>query len=289
MPAAIALCVLGLASGAALAQAAADEAIAAQPKVFALVAAVGGQFNSVTEMQSTGSHLSPYRRSTSDVENDALNRIVLHSLDQAVAAIDRDSKRVYLSLPAAQMNGVAPSDLESVAIGNVVAALQKIPQREQWSRIVVATPAYRGLGLRGLPGKLQGFGLFREPLCHGCGVSFDGNPAFGLWPGSVDATSFDDETIRAKTYIAPFSYIEVWVLDPKTLAVLDRQERFESQKLAEPDYKPDVPHLDQYLARRMSSLIELSISDAVMHSELNTRKGTVEVGEPKVVDPVDKK
>ena len=41
-----------------------------------------------------------------------------------------------------------------------------------------------------------------------------------------------------------------------------------------------------YVADRISSLIELSVGGAVMRSELN-RTGKVEVGEPKVVNPDD--
>jgi hypothetical protein len=44
----------------------------------------------------------------------------------------------------------------------------------------------------------------------------------------------------------------------------------------------------KYVAGRISSLIELSVGGAVMHSELN-RRGKVEVGEPKVVNPDDAK
>jgi hypothetical protein len=84
----------------------------------------------------------------------------------------------------------------------------------------------------------------------------------------------------------PFSYLELWILDPKTLAVLDKQERFDSQKLAEPAYKPPLADMGQYLLRRMVGLIDLSVSQAVTHSELNTRQGTVEVGEPTIVDPI---
>jgi hypothetical protein len=107
----------------------------------------------------------------------------------------------------------------------------------------------------------------------------------------VDAITSEDKSIRARTYIAPFSYIEVWILDPKSLAILDKQRGFDSQKLGEPRYKPlDLSQsvAQKYVAGRISSLIELSVGEAVMHSELN-RRGKVEVGEPKVVNPDDAK
>jgi hypothetical protein len=147
---------------------------------------------------------------------------------------------------------------------------------------VVATPAYRALELHGLAGKLQGFGLFFEPLCHGCNPSADGD---AVMPGDVEALTSDGDTIRARNYVAPYSYIDVWILDAKTLAILDKQERFDSQKLAEPRYKPLPANAEQYLFGRMASLIDSSVSEAVTHSELNSRQGRVEVGEPIVVDP----
>jgi len=42
------------------------------------------------------------------------------------------------------------------------------------------------------------------------------------------------------------------------------------------------------LAGRIVSLIELSIGEAVMHSELNARRGKVETGEVREVKPDDK-
>jgi len=57
----------------------------------------------VSEVQSTGSHLSPYGRTTSKAQGDALNTIVLHSLDKAIANIDPDSKRIYLALSSVKM------------------------------------------------------------------------------------------------------------------------------------------------------------------------------------------
>ena len=136
--------------------------------VYALVAAVGEQFSVVSEVQSTGSHLSPYRRRTIEVPN-ILNRLALHGLDKAIANMDPDSKRIYMALPAAQMAGVAPSAREGVAISKIVSELEKMSQRLEWDRIVIATPAYQALELSGLASKLQGFGLFSQPLCQaGC-------------------------------------------------------------------------------------------------------------------------
>jgi hypothetical protein len=277
--AALVFCLVSAVADLAYSQAATPAADSVNPRVFALVAAVGQKFDVTTEVQRTGSHLTPYRHTSSGVQKDVLNRIALNGLDKAVAAIDPDSKRIYLTLSATQMDGVEPSQRENVAIGAVVAALEKMPQRLEWDRIVVATPAYRRLELQGLAGRLQGFGLFLEPLCQGCDLTGS------MRPNGAEALTSDGETIEANTYVAPFSYIDVWILDPKTLAVLDKQERFDSQKLAEPKYRQFNGDVQKYLVGRLSILIEHSIGEAVAHSEINDRHGRVEVGEPKVVDP----
>jgi hypothetical protein len=87
--AAIGFCLINVATGPAYGQAATEPATSAKPRVYALVAAVGKQFSFVSEVQSTGSRLSPYRRGSVEVPN-ILNRFALHGLDKAIANIDPD-------------------------------------------------------------------------------------------------------------------------------------------------------------------------------------------------------
>ena len=273
---------------------ASDTIAPAPPRVYALVAAISEQFSVVQAVSTTGTHLSPYRRSTAEVPNNILNRFALHSLNKAIAAIEPDSTRIYLSLPPAQMDGVPASKRDSVAIAAVVAALEKMPQRLEWDRIVVVTPAYRALDQGGLPSKLQGFGIFDEPRCQaGCFPSMRTSGSDSEPPDGVDAVTSEDRNIKARTYLAPFSYITVWVLDPKTLAVLDKQLSFESQKLAEPTYKPALDlskdDVQEYLFRRVANLIEISVDEAVMHSEINLRRGIVTVSPVREVSPDEEK
>jgi hypothetical protein len=281
-----------LMAGQAYAEGASESVKRGEPRVYALIAAVGEEFTVVSDVMVTGSHLPNYRRRTSEVQNNILNRIALNGLDSAIASIDPASKRIYMSLVAVPMDRVAPSKRDEVAIGAVVAELKKMPDRAQWERIVVATPAYRALDVDGMPSRLQGFGVFSERLCKaGCANPLGGIPR-ELAPeplDGVDAVTMDDEKIKARTFLAPFSYIAVWVLDPKTLAVLDKQQGFDNQKLAERHHKPalDLSQIDaqQYLVGRIVTLINTSIGAAVMNSELNERRGKVEVGEPELVDP----
>lgn len=268
--------------------------VATSPKLYALVAAMGDQVSFVSEVSRTGTHLSPYRRQTDQIPHDVLNRLALHGLDQAIARVDPSSKRVYMEVPALAMDGIAPADRETVLIAQIKHALEGAPQRAEWDRIVVATPVYRALELNGLSGKLQGFGLFAETQCQaGCGgfdrlsqlKALDQEP-----PDGVDAITSEDKAIKARTFLAPFSYIAVWVIDPKTLEVLDRQESLDNQKLAQPLNKPldfSSGEGQKYIAMRVAELIDFSISEAVMNSEVSTRRGIVEHGPVKEVKPDD--
>jgi hypothetical protein len=169
-----------------------------------------------------------------------------------------------------------------------------LPQRLEWDRIVVATPAYRALEQSGVASKLQGFGIFSEPLCQaGCpGLSrTDARALDSEPPDGVEAVTSEDKAIKARTYFAPFSFITVWILNPKTLMVLDKQQGFDHQKLAEPRDKPplDLSKNDaqKYVAARIASLIEASVGEAVRRSEVNGKHGEVEVGDVKEVTPAD--
>jgi hypothetical protein len=47
--------------------------------------------------------------------------------------------------------------------------------------------------------------------------------------------------------------------------------------------------VQKYLASRFVNLLELSIGEAVMHSEVNLLRGKVDVGPVKLVEPDDAK
>ena len=183
------------------------------------------------------------------------------------------------------------------AIAKVVSALEKVPERKDWDRIVVATPAYKTLAADGMASKLSGMGIFSEPMCQaGCAPRLTTDDTRGLDmepPNGVDTVTSEDKPLKARTYLAPYSYITVWVLDPTTLEVLDKEQGFDNQKLAEPAYKPaldpEQPSTQQYLNRRLATLISSSIGEAVLRSSVNEKRGTVEVGDVKIVKPEDAK
>jgi hypothetical protein len=276
--------VLLLTSGLAIGQGTTGPVAPAKPRVYALVAAVGSSFHFVRETRSTGSHLDPYRRSAVEAPDNVLNRIVLHGLDKEIGLNHPESRRVYLAMSAAPMAGVASSQRDNVAIARVVAELEKMPQRLEWDRIVVATPAYKLFEVNGVASKLQGFGISIHPFEDGLWNFFNNRPFDDSLNGE-DVVTPDGTTRRTRVYLAPYSYIAIWILDPKTLAILDKQERFDNRKVGDPQSGSlDLSQVvsKEFLARQVIGLIERSIHEAVMHTEL---AGKVDIREIREVKP----
>jgi len=259
-------------------QAAPEPDKAAKPKVYALVAALGDEFTLISQKPTIGSRLSPYVRLTIDMPKNTMNRAVLVGLDEAMASTDPGSKRVYFTLPVADKDSLKDYERESVAISDVVSILEKMPERAEWDSIVIATPAYKAFELNGVPGRLSGFGVFYQGL-RGIGFG-DENGEDGETP--------EGKYVRNQRYTAPFSFIEVWVLDAKTMKVIDRQRRFDNKKLFDPlaGTQNITQNIDKtVLMKNVASLIERSTFAAVTHSEILNRRGLVDVGNVKEAKP----
>lgn len=280
MPLALRLLVLfaSFASGLACAQAAAEAG--AKPRVHALVAAVGNRFHVIHEEPSTGSHLSPFKRRTVEVPGNTLNRLVLKSLDASIAKTEPGSERVFVAMsPPAGRDGPPRGD---ALLDWIVAELEKMPERARWDRILVATPAHRAAARERLPNRLEGMGVFAQNLCQGDPESCDRG-----WTPSIGAEALtpEGEKIQANHFVAPYSFIEVWVLDPKTLAVLGRGQSLDHTKMFDP--KSDALNVmnsvtEDVLAARIVTLVERSVTAAVADTE---RRGSVDVRMRKEVKP----
>lgn len=254
-----------------------EEAPAAlRPKTYALIAALGDQFAMVTEVSSTGTHLSPIRRTNHTVDNDLLNRLALSGLDTAIARLDPDSRRIYMTLKPRGLEDVPGPRRESATLDRVLAALEAMPQRSEWDRIVVLTPTYAAKDIDGLPGKLQGPGAFVEPMCQGrtgkSSTDPDSCTTNSRPPAGPEATAPDGTVSPVNQYAAPFSYVQLWVLDPGTLAVIDQQKVFDSQKLFDPNAPMGMPTAE-FVAARFTAVVRKSIGRAVDDTVL---RGNVE-------------
>lgn len=269
---------LALAGGATPA-AAREEA--PKPRTFALVSAVGGEFQYVRRRPQVGSNLEPFSRHTAKVPGGALDNAVLRGLDRTVGASDPGSERVFLILNPAEMEGVRPADRERVAIGKVASALEPLPQRAGWDRIFVVTPHYRYGEMQGLGSKLGGIGVFVQPLSRGRIGNADLDISLEAFD-DPDTMTPDGRPSRSYTFVAPFFYTKLWVLDAKTLQVLDSEERFDFQKIYDPGWTAvDVAKnfTPEQLAEQVEKFVERASSRA-----LREAIGVVTVTEPKAVD-----
>lgn len=90
----------------------------------------------------------------------------------------------------------------------------------------------------------------------------------------------DGQKISSTTFQAPFSYLCIWILDPKTLAVISKEKVFDDQKMNDLTANPQAPvqSMDkQFAAKTMSNLINSSIHRAIRRSGLTAKVEAREV------------
>ena len=224
---------LGALSLAVAAAAYAQPAVAPKPKVYALISAVGDQFTIVTQKRSVGSNmLDNYRRDVMKVPNNALNASILKGLDRAIEQRDPDSTRILATLNALEMEGVLPVDREKVAMKKLLAAFEKMPQRMDWDTIIVVTPKFQFSERKGMGSKLEGIGIYVQPLEKGSlgELADSSNDILGS-DGEETITPDGKPGKRSGRYLAPYNYTQTWVFEAKTLKVLDTSARYEFQRV----------------------------------------------------------
>ncbi len=242
---------------------------AEKKQIFALVAAVGDQFTYVRQKESTGSNIIDNNiRNVIRVKGNGLNLAVLRGLETGMTAANPDGNFEYITLNHEEMEGVLPQKREEVAIGKIVAALEKYPGREKWEKIIVATPKYLFTERAGMGPKLNGIGVYVQPLTGGSLEGSEGEQNIDVSnQGESDTTNPEDGTKnKSKTYVAPYTYLQVYVLDPKTLRVIEKVARHDFVKLNDPnslalDVGKSIPV--DVLATRMNTLIERSAARAL--------------------------
>ena len=218
-------------SAAAQPSAAPQTAAVPKPKVYALISAVGDQFTYVTQRQSVGSNvLDNFRREVEKVPNNALNASILKGLDRAIEQKDPGSVRILATLNALEMEGVHPTDREKVAMKKLLAALETLPQRKDWDTIIVVTPKFQFSGRKGMGTKLEGIGVYVQPLESGSLSGDDGAEILGS-EGEETITPEGKPGKRSSRYVAPYNYTQTWVFDAKTLKVLESSARYEFQRI----------------------------------------------------------
>lgn len=199
------------------------------PHVYALVSAVGSKISYVRLKKGVGSNLDPYKRVDVDVPGAAIDGAVLRGLERVILQDDPGAQMVYMKLNPRELEGSYAYRHGDVAIGKLASALEKMPGRRDWYRIVVVTPRYVNSERAGLGTKLHGIGIYVRPF--GSGLPTD---AFDDQANQPDTISPEGVEGRSKRYIAPFFYTQVWVIDPATLRVLETNERYDFQRYYDP-------------------------------------------------------
>lgn len=257
---------------------AATTAVAAEPpRTYALVSAVGSTLTLVRQKKQVGTSLEGYQRIEREIPGVALEAAVLRGLERSVVEDDPTAAFTYLKLNPEEMRGALRHERGEVAIGKLATALERLPERKSWHRILVVTPRYMNSGREGMGDKLHGIGVFVQP-------------AEKLPANQDDYARLGDETRgpdgtpgRSSRFVAPYFYAQVWVIDPATMRVLETSERWDFQKMFDPastrnniedDFPPEV------LAAQVERFVELSTANA-----LREAFGTVTVSEPRIVPP----
>ena len=218
------------------AQTSADPAAAPRPKVYALISAVGDQFTYVTQKESVGSNIiDHYDRRVIKIPNDAINASVLKGLDDAIAQRDPGSKRILARLSPLVMEGVRPIDREKVALRKLLETLDKFPQRQEWDTIIVVTPKFQFSARKGMGSKLEGLGIYVQPLQSSRLADDTGLDILGSDGEETITPDGKPNNKRSNTYVAPYNYTQTWVFDAKTLKVLDTSARYEYQRIYDPE------------------------------------------------------
>ncbi|MGZ5201791.1 MAG: hypothetical protein ACXWC4_18670 [Telluria sp.] len=247
---------------------------APKPRTYALVAAMGEGFHVVIEKMSTGSHMTPYERQRLDEASDKMNQVVVRELARQVAKLDPDARFALMVYPAPPMPKVTAAERPQAIFDAAVAELKQAPGRSAWDRILIVTPAYRGFGKQRMADRLEGMGLFVEPLCQSDPDSCENR----LTPVSGPVAKRPDGTLApANSFFAPYFYATLWELDAATMEVIAKREVFQQQKMASDDvFRPS--HLDAAEIARinveLASLVDKSMHEALKKTDL---AGHVEV------------
>ena len=257
---------------------AAPASVPEKAKTIALLAAVGDQFSFVRQKLSVGSNLQPFTRQDITAPDQLLNRMVLKGMDKAVTAEYPGAEVVMMTLrPDPPELKILPQNREAHTMSRVMAMLQNYPDRMRWDEIMVVTPKWLMSERAGMGSKLSGIGIYVQPLGSGRDAMED-----NTLDDEVRDTGADQKK-RAKTFVAPFFYVKVTVLDAKTLKVLRTDERYDYRKLVNSDSSAlDVQA--SFTTEQLGAEVERFVETAARKLVVD-RPGSVEIGPLKTTRP----
>jgi hypothetical protein len=253
-----------------------------KPKVYALVSAIGNEIFYVRQLKETGSHITPLRRYTIRIPDGSVDAAVLRGLDRAVAQEDPESKRIFMRVEPGKLTGIYGTERGGVISSKVMDDLAHAADRKDWDRIILVTPRFVNTGSDSMGDKLHGIGIYVQPLGRNFG-DWDDNSVMG----SSDPKTFapDGSASTSYKYNAPYFFAQIWIIDARTMKVLEKKERFDFVRYYDPnggiDPANNMP--TDMLAGKMVTFVERASSKA-FHEAV----GEVIVNEPKIVNPAPK-
>jgi hypothetical protein len=273
-----------LRAGALLVAFFAGAASAEEPRTYALVSAIGSTFLYVKPRMSTGTHLEEFQRAELSVPDTSLDAAAMRGLEKVVRLSDPTAKFVYLRLNPGEFNKVDAPEKGAVAVGKLATVFDRMPERKDWYQILIVTPRYVAGERAGLGSKLSGIGVYVQPMDRGL-IGQGGavnTELYGADPGETAITP-DGKEVQGGSFVAPFFYTQVWVLDAATLQVIHTTERFDFQRIRDPSVgatkiENEVP------PEKLGPMVETFVEQASARAAQEAI-GVVTVGEPKVVRP----
>lgn len=254
-----------------------------KPTVYALVSAVGGELTFVRQREQVGSNrVDTYNRLTLKMPDASLDGAVLRGMAKVIRGNEPDAVLHYMRLNPKELENVTPQKKGEVAIGKLARAFDAMPERAQWDKIIVVTPKYLFPSRDRMASKLSGLGVYVQPLYSATG---SGGGVEALSPEGVTAdeevADGQGERSRSSRYLAPYFYTQLWVLDAKTLAVMDTDERYDYQKIY--DWRWTATDVQanlspEQLGEAVQAFVERSAARATREAV-----GSVTVGDPKPV------
>jgi len=247
---------------------------ATPPKSIAVLAAAGDQFQYVRRKPAAATRIEPFVRRWVTMPDNGLNLVVLRGMDRALTGQYPDAELTRLTLmPTPEDRAVLPQERERYTMKRVMDYLSPLPERSKWDQIFVVTPKWLMEEHKGMGARLSGIGLFVQPIPS----NLDDAMEVGALEGEVrDLTSGDFKKQRSGTYVAPFFYMQVTVLDAKTLAVIRQEARYDFRKIINSESAVlDVEKslTPQQLASEIARFVESAARRVIVD-----KAGTVDVG-----------
>ena len=225
-----------------------------------------------------GSNLEPFVRQWLTVPDQSLNKMVLRGMDRAISAEYPDAEVIYLMLtPDPKERELRADQREAATLARALELLRATEARKDWDQVMIVSPKWLFPEQAGMATKLTGIGIFIQPIesARNAEELFETGLAVDVDGELVrDLGKFKQQ--RSQTYVAPFFYMKLTVLDAKTLSIIRTDERYDFRRLINSDSAAlnvarSIPV--DLLAEQLTQFVEASARRLVVD-----RPGSIDIG-----------